>query len=225
MDSFIPSIDRVIFKLMSGKAYHTEKDQISGVILAGGKSKRMGVDKATITVGGELLIEYPLRILKEVFKEIMVITSNLLIDTLQKELSEHENLKFLTDIYSNHGALGGIYTAMCHATTPYIFVTACDMPFISAQFIQYMASKTTEGVYDVVIPESPGGIETLHAIYRCGLKDIIKKELFKNNNKIKTFFPKVNVFYVSLDVVRMFGDGEKMFRNINTPEELKEILS
>ena len=209
---------------MNSKTYHTGTDQISGVILAGGKSKRMGVDKATITVGGELLIEYPLRVLNEMFKDNMVITSNLLIEKLRKELSGYGRLNFLTDIHSNHGALGGIYTAMCHATTPYIFVTACDMPFISAQLIRYMASKTTNGNYDVVIPESPGGIETLHAIYKCGLKDLIKNEIIKNNNKIKSFFSKVNVFYVTLDVVEMFGDGENMFRNINTPKELQEFF-
>lgn len=197
---------------------------VSGVILAGGQSTRMGIDKATIKINALLLIEYPLKILNGLFEEILVVTNERLLETLGSSLSLYENLKVIRDIYPNHGALGGIYTALFHSETPYIFVTACDMPFLNEAFIRYML-RFIGNSHDVIVPESKGGLETLHAIYSKNTTHLIKQNILRNENKIKEFFPFVNVSYIPSKMIKIFDPEEKMFKNINTPQELSEYLS
>jgi len=198
---------------------------ITGVILAGGKSKRMGCDKATLQVHNRLLIEYPLRVFNELFKQTLIVTNVRLLKTLKNELKSYRNIKFYKDIFPGHGALGGIYTALINSDTPFVFVTACDMPFINREFVEYMtqlAVKSQE--YDIIIPMSSGGIETLHAIYKRSLVRLIREYLKKNNNKIKEFFNYVTISYVPEEIVKKFESDERMFKHINTPQDLSEYL-
>jgi len=197
---------------------------ITGVILAGGQSKRMGIDKATLKVNDILLIEYPLKTLNKLFERILVVTNKRLLPMLKLSLSNYKNLKVIQDIFPGHGALGGIYTALFHSETPYIFVTACDMPFLNRDFITYMLDYL-DGIQDVIIPESTGGLETLHAIYSKDTTELIMQKILNNENKIKDFFPLVNVYYIPPNTIKIFDPEERMFKNINTPQELSEYLT
>lgn len=197
-------------------------NEITGVILAGGKSKRMGVDKATLKIGRHHLIDYPLSVLSNIFENVFVVTNGTLIGKLRKILCQsYTGVRIMKDIIPNHGALGGIYTALHHADTRHVFVTACDMPFIKEDFIRFMLKKL-DPVHDVLIPESPGGIETLHAFYKKTLIPVIKDFMLKDKNKIKDFFSDVNVCYLPWEDVVVFDSAGKMFRNINTPKELRD---
>ena len=199
-----------------------KENRITGVILAGGNSKRMGKDKATLKAGDAYLIEYPVKILREVFESIFIITNSRLSVTLNK-LFTNTKIEIFEDIYSGHGALGGIYTALNYTKTPYIFVTACDMPFINGNLIRYMNCLTDD--YDVIIPESTHGLETLHAIYKKSLAEMIKINLMQNKNKIIDFFSQVNVYTIPLCEIKKFDNEENMFKNINTLLEFKENFS
>ena len=200
-----------------------QKANMTGVVLAGGRSKRMGIDKATLKINDTLLIEYPIKILDKLFERILVVTNERLSETLESSLSKYESLNVIQDIYPDHGALGGIYTALSYSETPYIFVTACDMPFLNGDFIKYML-EFLDNAPDVIVPESTGGLETLHAIYSKGTADLIMRKIFKNENKIKDLFPLVNVRYIPSATIKTFDKEEKMFKNINTPRELREYL-
>ena len=182
----------------------------------------MGVDKATLKVGDSMLIEFPLNILTGLFEKVMIVTNQDLIDDLKSSLaSRNACLEIVKDIYPGHGALGGIYTALYYSKTPFIFVTACDMPFILRSFIQYMVESLPYSC-DVLIPESSGGLETLHAIYKKNLAGIIRNNILNNHNKIKDFFHLSNVCYLKNEDVLRFDKEERMFQNINTPLDLEE---
>jgi len=196
--------------------------QITGVVLAGGKSRRMGIDKATLRVGSSYLIRFPLKVLSELFDDVLIITNSELLNTLEN-IFKHDKIRILEDIYPNHGALGGIYTALCHSRTPYIFVSACDMPFLNKDFIKYMTQ--IDDRYDVIIPEGPRGLEPLNAIYKKTIIRVVESRLLKGQNKIVDFFSDINVYAIPYDKIEGFDKEGKMFRNINTQEELKRAFS
>lgn len=199
-----------------------KEKRTTGVILAGGESKRMGRDKATLKVGKRFLIEYPTRILSKIFERNIIVTNSRLSAALNK-LYNYKEFEIFEDIYPDHGALGGIYTALQYSKTPYIFVTACDMPNLNGNFIRYMISLTDN--YDVVIPESTHGMETLHAIYKESLKGIIERNIMKNKNRIVDFFSKVRVYTIPFSDIKRFDNHGVMFKNINTMLELAENFS
>ena len=196
-------------------------DTITGVILAGGKSRRMGRDKATLPIGSSYMIEYPLKVLKRHFKEIMVITNSRLSVKLKKILGPY--VKIFEDVYPGHGALGGIYTALYHSYSPYVFVTACDMPFISDGLISHMSELI--GTHDIIVPKGSKGYETLHSIYRKTIRDIVYDRILMNQNKIIEIYPLVNVLEIPVNEIKRFASDERMFKNINTEQELVENFS
>ena len=104
---------------------------MTGIILAGGKSSRMGTNKAFLTVGGERLIDRTVRIFKDIFHEVILVT-NTPFDYLDQDCT------IATDIIKGKGALGGIYTGLFFASHDHSFVSACDMPFLDKSFIKYM---------------------------------------------------------------------------------------
>lgn len=133
---------------------------VSGVILAGGKSSRMGQDKALMEYRGERLIDRLEGILREFFHEIIIVTNT------PADYLEHDAI-IVTDIFPNKGPIGGIYTGLFYMKNDYAFVTACDMPFLNVRFINYIINLI-EG-HDIVVPQTLKGFEPLNAVYskRC----------------------------------------------------------
>ena len=98
---------------------------VTGVILAGGKSSRMGQNKALMPLGDQRLIDRVVAVLHEVFANLLMVTNS-------PEVYADLDLPIVADIYPDKGSLGGIYSAIYHAPTPYCLVVACDMPFLNA---------------------------------------------------------------------------------------------
>ena len=180
----------------------------------------MGKDKATLRIGNAYMIEYPLNVMKRHFRDIMVITSEKLFPKLKMILNSGAIIQ--KDIYPKHGALGGIYTALFHSRTPYIFVAACDMPFLNDDFIDYMTSHVNG--YDIIIPKGTKGYETLHAIYKKSLLDNILRNIMNDTNKIKELFSEASVYTIPASVVQKHDKNERMFVNINTFQDVERNL-
>jgi molybdopterin-guanine dinucleotide biosynthesis protein A len=186
------------------------------VVMAGGKSSRMGTDKAMLYFDGQKMIERTLCVLKEVFHLRPLIVTN------TPELYEGLEADVVTDIIKDSGPLAGIHTALSLAGTPYIFVVACDMPLLSAPFIKVVLSELDDN--DVVIPfESETKNHPLHAIYSARCLPYIEKCLNQKKQRIIAFFPDVKVKEV--DVLKYESlRAEQSCINVNTPEELKQTL-
>ncbi|RJP55812.1 MAG: molybdenum cofactor guanylyltransferase [Deltaproteobacteria bacterium] len=187
---------------------------MTGVILAGGKSKRMGRNKAFLEINGQRMIDRIADIFEDTFEEVILVT-NSLIEYL------HLDLRIVTDLIPNKGALGGIYTGLFYASFQHIFVTACDMPFLNKGFIDYMLSKV--GNFDAVVPLSSDGLQPLHAIYSKRCIRHIDALLELDDLKITGFYPKVRVREISLQEILSFDPKSSLFFNINTPDDMEKV--
>jgi len=188
---------------------------MTGIILSGGKSNRLGgLNKAFIKVRGERLIEKTLRIYRELFQEVLIVTNSPL-DYLEFDAA------IVTDIIPGKASLGGIYTGLFFATSEYAFVTACDMPFLNARFIRFMMEQT--GQHDIIVPRSADGLQPLHAIYSRNLLKPIRRLIDADRLKITELFKKQKVLEIPREDCLSFDPEERLFMNINTPEDLEKL--
>jgi molybdopterin-guanine dinucleotide biosynthesis protein A len=182
-------------------------------IQAGGASSRMGQDKALKPFLGRLLIQRVIDRLKPVADELIVTTN-------RPEDYEFLNLRLVSDIKPDRGALGGLYTEIASAAHSSVAVVACDMPFASSTLIDAMNSLMVQNEADVVIAKTENGYEPLHAVYRretClpAIESAIQSDLWK----VVAWFPKVKVHELTEDDVKLYDPRGLAFWNVNTPEE------
>jgi len=190
------------------------KKNLSGIILAGGKNLRMqGEPKAFLKINGVRLIDKILNIYKNIFPEIIIVTNTPL------DYTEFPDTVVVTDIYKEKSSLGGIYTGLFYSQNHYAFVTACDMPFLSEDFIHYMIKQT--GKHDIIVPELSAGVQPLHAIYSRNCLPQIRKLLIADHLKITGFYKDVPLLNIPEEKLSDFNRDGRLFLNINTPEELK----
>ncbi|MBW6485513.1 MAG: molybdenum cofactor guanylyltransferase [Syntrophobacterales bacterium] len=186
------------------------EQKMTGVILAGGKSSRMGTNKAFLKIAEERLIDRNIRLLRNIFKDVLIVVSN-----PQEYLLKEATI--VTDIVPGKGALGGIYTGLFFAPDKYAFVMACDMPFLNISFVEYMAEKA-KGC-DIVVPSPPDGLQPLCAVYSRACLPAIKNLLDKNRLQIKNFYPGHKVLEIPAATLSSFDPQGNMFTNLNTPED------
>jgi len=183
---------------------------ITGVILAGGASRRMGSNKALLPFQGGRFIESVHRCLSEVFEETLVVTNT-------PDAYDFLCCRKVPDLLAGMGVLSGIHSALCHSETPSVFVTACDMPHLHPELIRHLALES--GGWDVLLPEGDKGVEPLHAVFRKTCIPLIEDALRAGERRIVSFFDKVRIRVVGREEVARFDPGFRSFRNINTPED------
>jgi molybdopterin-guanine dinucleotide biosynthesis protein A len=189
---------------------------MTGVILSGGKSTRMGTNKALLQVGGERLIDRTIRTFRDIFRETILVTNSPL-DYIDQDCT------IATDIIKGKGALGGIYTGLFYASCDHAFVAACDMPFLSKSFIEYMIENC--GNHDIVVPEPSDGPQPLHAIYSKRCLPAIKRLIDQDQLKITGFYKGLKTRMIPDNVINRFDSGGKLFFNVNSQKDLEQILS
>jgi FdhD protein len=187
---------------------------VTAVILAGGRSSRMHSNKALLPYKGGRFIEAIYRLLRSIFPEVILVTNN-------PEQYEFLPCKKVPDIYEGMGVLAGIHSGLYHSSNPAIFTVACDMPYLMESLIRYMASRADVG--GVLIPESPGGLEPLHAVYGKGCLAAIEATLLSGQRRIVSFFDRTNVSKINVEQVAYFDPSFVSFININTPSDYFEL--
>lgn len=185
---------------------------VTGVVLAGGKSLRMGTNKAVLEIGGKKMLDRVVAELSAVCSEIVLVAG-------ESEPYRYLGLPVLADIYPGCGPLAGIHTGLVAAKTPYIFVVGCDMPFIKAELMYCMAGQAKD--HDVIIPRDGEYLEPLFALYGKGCIIPIENRLKKKRYKTTGFFPDVRVKYINRQELSCACDMRNIFININTPAELE----
>ena len=185
-------------------------------VQAGGESRRMGRDKALMPFLGRPLIQRVVDRLSPIADEIIVTTNN-------PDDYRFLGLPLFPDLKPGRGALGGLYTALSSATCEAVAVVACDMPFASPKLIEAASKLLLKEEADVVIPDSGGGLEPLHAVYRretCipAIEAAIEADLWK----LISWFPQVKVHVLQPDEVKTYDPSGLAFWNLNTPEEFAE---
>lgn len=181
----------------------------TGIILAGGKNLRLRVNKLSLRVDGELILEKMLELFGQLFEKTLVSVAA----TTRVRLSGCEIVK---DQFP--GSLGGIYSGLNAARTDVAFVAACDMPFINRELVRYEAGFAWD--YDVVVPRGRDGLEPLHAFYSRNCLEHIRAQLCENRLTITSFFDKVRVKEIGPDEIAQFDADGLSFFNINTQADL-----
>lgn len=185
-------------------------------ISAGGKSSRMGTDKAFVNILGKPLIEHMIERVADVGQQETILITNRLPDYA------HLTLPMYKDVLPDKGSLGGIYSAIYHSTRPYTLVLACDMPFVSTDLLRYMAALRDGDQFDVIVPRVDGYPEGLHALYSHDCLEPIRKRLEADELKVISFYDDVRVRYIDEDEYAAFNEKGLAFYNVNTPDELKK---
>ncbi len=183
---------------------------VTGVILAGGESRRMGSTKALLPYKGGRFIEAIHRQLMELFDEVIVVTNT-------PELYDFLPCRKVTDIHVGKGALAGIHAGLHQSTNQRIFVTACDMPYLNSGLIRGLAGAM--GEHAALVPESDGGMEPLHAFYAKSALPEMDRALTAGTRRIVDIFHRIPVRIVPAAEVACLDPEFGSFRNINTPDD------
>lgn len=189
--------------------------QACGAIMAGGKSSRMGTNKALLDFGGQKLIERIAGQFREWFEQVVLVTNT-------PAVYAFLGLPMVGDQVPGLGPLGGIEAALGASHFPATFIAACDMPFLSRALITHLVELAAEA--DVVVPAPGGEFEPLHAVYAASCLPAVRSSLDAGVYKIVRFYAGLRVRTVPEAELAHFGTVSKLFFNCNTPADLQRAL-
>jgi molybdenum cofactor guanylyltransferase len=187
--------------------------EVTCAILAGGKSSRMGRDKATIEVCNKPLIQQVYEKARHVFRKILIVSS-------QHEQFPGINAPVIKDVFPLRSSIVGIASALLFANTPYVFVLACDMPFVTTQSIEHVL-KEIHGE-SIIIPRTRYGYEALHAVYNRSCLSIMLTRIGLQRLKVTSILPFFSVREIGEHPAFMNGEIP-VFTNINVVEDLSLV--
>jgi len=187
---------------------------VTGVILAGGKSLRYGRNKALVKIDGIPLIERVINVMGSLFRHLILITNT-------PDEYSYLKLPMHKDLIKGLGPLGGIFTALMTIRNEAGFFVACDMPHLNRELIHHMVEFRYD--FDAVVPRTHAGTEALHALYDKRCLPPIKRLIDSSQYQVFRFFPKVSVRYVDENEIRRFDPQLESFFNINKPDVIKDV--
>jgi molybdopterin-guanine dinucleotide biosynthesis protein A len=204
---------------------------VSAIILAGGKSRRMGRDKAFLELDGKPLIAHVIDRVAPLCTETILVTND-------APAYARFGLRVIGDVYPGKGSLGGIYSGLHAAHTHYVLAVACDMPFLNQALLRYLISLAPTA--DVIVPRArdlssnvlrdtlrpqPLAKETnlhpMHAVYSKRCLEPIRAQIRADDLRIIGFYDKVQVRVVEPDEIDQFDPQHLSFFNANTPDDFE----
>ncbi|MBI5361001.1 MAG: molybdenum cofactor guanylyltransferase [Planctomycetes bacterium] len=189
---------------------------MNAVILCGGKSSRMGRDKALIKINDRPVVSIIYDSLKVIFDEVAL--------SVKTGTDEYHALgyRLIEDNLPGSSPLVGIYSALQELKGTHIFVIACDMPLIDIGFIAAMRNEISAG-YDVIVPVTANGIEPLYGFYSKNCINEIKNRIDRGDHKIINFYPEVKTRQIDIRTGQWAGVDIKFSLNLNTPADMKKL--
>ncbi len=186
-----------------------------GLILAGGKSTRMhGFHKGNLLYDEKTFVE---RLILEMKKEVQ----NIWISYGEKIQEEYIECRVVQDQYLECGPIGGLHAGLEKSANEWIFVAACDMPFLRIELYQFLRDFIEEKDR-VVVPVMEGKVHPLAAVYRKDFKQIVEKQILSGNYKIMDLLKREDIHYVD---VSDYCELCQMLRNINTMDQYEKLVS
>jgi len=192
--------------------------EVTGVLLAGGKSRRMGEDKRYLVVGEQTLLERGVGVLRSMFHEVLVVIAQ---DSAPLDI----DARVVRDLVPDCGSLGGIYTGLIQATSPYIFTVACDMPFLNQAVITQFTTRRDTA--DIVMARLATRLHPMHALYGKGCLPAMEQMIVARQLKIQELVShaSLRVQYVTEADLLSIDPSWRSFHNVNTPEDLEAACS
>ncbi|WP_432665936.1 molybdenum cofactor guanylyltransferase [Wukongibacter baidiensis] len=187
----------------------------TAIIMAGGKSSRMGFDKQLIKIEDRYLIDIIIENLSKSFEEIIVVSN-------VKGIHNYRNVAVVEDKIKDLGPLGGLHAGLGKASSLYSYVIACDMPYINNQYINYMKKFLKQcDKADALITRFGDWIEPFNCFYSKNIVNNIEDHIKSNQKSIYSLMKKLNVAYIEERAARCFSPDWRMFENLNTKEDLR----
>jgi molybdenum cofactor guanylyltransferase len=183
---------------------------VSCAILSGGRSRRMGQDKATLVIHNRSLINRTYDIVRKVFSDIMIVSGQ------HQEMNGFE-ARMVNDVLPFRGSITGVASALLESNTPYVFVVGCDMPFLNEEALRFMVDDLQDE--DALVPKTQAGFEPLHAIYSRRCLSPILGEIEWGRMKLTDTYRYMRIRTFSPNSL-FFTNGIPVFTNINTREDL-----
>ncbi len=194
----------------------------SAILLAGGQGRRLGFDKQTIRFAGEPLVNHILKQLKPMFNDILVVTGRPgLYRQIQKELA---GIRITSDLYPGQGPMAGIQAGLKLAASSYVYVTGCDMPYLSPPFIQLMMDRIRESgslPAGAMLELEKGHLEPLNAFYAKELEGPLTASLEKGERGLQAFVRRHPFVWLTGEEARRQDPELIMCHNINKPSDLE----
>ena len=185
---------------------------VSGFVLAGGKSTRMGQDKAAVTLDGRTLLDHALAALREVCRDVSILGRHELYGSLATVVE---------DVFPECGPLSGIHAALSSSHTRLNLIIAVDTPFLAPKFLSYLVETAAASSAVVTTPEINNYTQPLCTVYTLDFLPIAEQALRDGNYKIVPLFPKDRTLVIKEADLRQFAFAADMFENLNTPEDLE----
>ena len=186
----------------------------TGIILAGGKSSRMGEDKGLVLLNGKPMVQYIIEVLKEVVSDIIIISNN--------ESYTKFGIPVYADIIKDKGPVGGIYTGLYNSKTELNFCISCDVPMISSDFILWLLKRS--GKSYITIPMYKDKVHQMIGVYSKHVLSNFKESTEKGHLKLSQV--NSDMACEIIDIEKEYANfDELIFSNINTKNELRSITN
>jgi molybdopterin-guanine dinucleotide biosynthesis protein A len=189
---------------------------VTAFILAGGKSSRMGSDKAFVQLAGETLLAKALRVARSVTEEVRIVGDAGKFSAFGRVVE---------DVYRDQGPMGGIHAALSASSTDLNLILAVDLPFVEANFLRYLLSRARKSGAMVTLPRAAQHLQPLCAIYQRAFAVVAEESLRNGKNKIDSLFARVQTCVIEEEEVVRGGFSPAIFRNLNTPDDLEKARS
>ncbi|HSB43592.1 MAG TPA: molybdenum cofactor guanylyltransferase [Nitrospira sp.] len=187
---------------------------VTGILLAGGKSRRMGGDKRFLHVGEHTLFDRSLAVLRSIFRDVLIVIA-------QDSPPLETDAAVIRDLVPDCGSLGGLYTGLSQATTEHVFVVACDMPFLNQEAVRYVIGLKEEA--DIVMAEGENGLQPMHAVYSRRCLPVLEEMVRTHHLKIQDIVahPSLKVRLINVAELSRIDPEGRSFLNVNTPADLE----
>jgi molybdopterin-guanine dinucleotide biosynthesis protein A len=195
--------------------YDVGVDDVTAFILAGGRSTRMGADKALLAFGEQTLLERALRTAAVVANTVCIVGP-------RERYARYGTV--VEDVFPGCGPLGGIHAALCVTQTELNLMLSVDTPLITPDFLAWLLQQARASQELIVVPEALGGLQPLAAVYRRPLRAVAEKALKSGDYKIGHLFPLATTRYISEAEILAAGFSAMVFRNVNTAEEYEDLV-
>ncbi|HVI77089.1 MAG TPA: molybdenum cofactor guanylyltransferase [Candidatus Acidoferrum sp.] len=186
--------------------------EVSAFVLAGGKSTRMGTDKAFVTLDGRTLLQRALETARSITPDVWIVG----------DPAKYASFApCVPDLHPNCGPLGGIHAALRSSQTELNLMLAVDLPFVTAGLLQFVVARANSSeLARVTVPRAAGRLQPLCAVYRRDFAAAAEQAFREKRYKIDALFDAQRTDIIEEDVLESAGFPPMLFRNLNTPEDL-----
>jgi len=187
------------------------KSGISGYVFAGGKSSRMGFNKAFLPIHNKPLLQHMIELVDPFCEQVAI--------SGQDSAYEVFNLELVPDVYPDCGPISGLFSVLQHSSTDWNLIVGVDVPFLDAELISYLISFQNQ--YDCIIPVHHSGIEPLVGLYHRRIRPVIATQINQRIFKLTKLLNEINTLYV--DCNHLVEKNPKLFCNINRMEDYSDV--